>query len=142
MNCSTSCFNAAASADSCSLAAAPSCAVELLLWTTAEIWLMPSDTCDTASDCSLETVEILSIESVTEWMLFTTSCSTSAVCCAISVPVWTACAECSINADVFWAASADLRARVLTSSATTANPLPASPARSASTAAFNDSIFV
>ncbi len=43
---------------------------------------------------------------------------------------------------VFWAASADLMARFLTSSATTANPEPASPARAASTAAFRASRFV
>jgi len=40
------------------------------------------------------------------------------------------------------AASALLFARFLTSCATTANPFPASPAVAASTAAFNDNIFV
>jgi len=43
---------------------------------------------------------------------------------------------------ILFAASADLAARFLTSPATTANPLPASPAVAASTAAFKDKIFV
>ena len=43
---------------------------------------------------------------------------------------------------VCWAASADLAARFLTSSATTAKPLPASPALAASTAAFRARILV
>lgn len=49
VNCSTSCFRPVASAESCSLAEAPSWAVELLLCTTSEIWLIPSETCQTAS---------------------------------------------------------------------------------------------
>ncbi len=43
---------------------------------------------------------------------------------------------------VFLDASADLLAKLRTSSATTAKPLPAVPARAASTAAFSASIFV
>src|SRR5574344_490312 len=43
---------------------------------------------------------------------------------------------------ICFAASALLLARFLTSLATTANPFPASPAVAASTAAFNDNIFV
>ena len=45
------------------------------------------------------------------------------------------CTGTSIRPDVFFAAAAARKARFLTSSATTANPAPASPARAASTAA-------
>src|SRR5271156_2726308 len=48
----------------------------------------------------------------------------------------------SISAAVVLAASADRIARFRTSSATTANPLPASPARAASTAALRARRFV
>jgi len=48
----------------------------------------------------------------------------------------------SISSAVFFAASAALMARFLTSSATTANPAPASPALAASTAALSASKFV
>ncbi len=50
--------------------------------------------------------------------------------------------DSSMRAAVFLAASAERMARLRTSSATTAKPLPASPARAASTAAFNASKFV
>ena len=43
---------------------------------------------------------------------------------------------------ISFAASADLAARFLTSCATTAKPLPASPAVAASTAALRERIFV
>ena len=43
---------------------------------------------------------------------------------------------------IFPAASLTLLAKFLISKATTANPLPCSPARAASTAAFNAKIFV
>lgn len=49
-----------------------------------------------------------------------------------SAPVFTSCIERSINELVFLAASADLVARLRTSSDTTEKPLPAAPARVAS----------
>lgn len=55
----------------------------------------------------------------------------SAVLLTILVPFSTANIEFSISTAVFLAASADLAARFLTSSATTANPLPALPALAA-----------
>ena len=61
---------------------------------------------------------------------------------AISTPCRAFFTEPSIRFDVFFAASAERIARFRTSSATTAKPLPASPARAASTAAFNASRFV
>ena len=47
-----------------------------------------------------------------------------------------------MRAEVFFEASADFPARLRTSSATTANPFPAAPARAASTAAFKARILV
>ena len=72
----------------------------------------------------------------------TTSVMKSAVWPAILVPFSTAFREASIRAAVLLEASADLLARLRTSSATTANPFPALPARAASTAAFRARIFV
>ena len=66
----------------------------------------------------------------------------TAVCSVISEPLFTAFTELSISCVVSPTAFADLPASVLTSSATTANPLPASPALAASTAAFSASMFV
>ena len=66
----------------------------------------------------------------------------SAVSWAILEPFSTALIEFSIRAAVFLDASALLLAKFLTSSATTAKPFPAEPARAASTAAFNASMFV
>ena len=57
-------------------------------------------------------------------------------------PSVTAEMDLSINSLVALAASSDLEARLRTSSATTAKPLPALPARLASTAAFNAKILV
>ncbi len=59
-----------------------------------------------------------------------------------SVPVFTSLMELLIRSVVFWAASADLAARLLTSSATMEKPAPAVPAREASTEAFNAKMFV
>lgn len=59
-----------------------------------------------------------------------------------SVPVFTSLMELLMRFVVFCAASADLAARLLTSSATMEKPAPAVPAREASTEAFNAKIFV
>ncbi len=72
----------------------------------------------------------------------TISASSPAVSFAIFDPLETVATEPSISVVVWFAASALLAARLLTSSATTANPLPAEPARAASTAAFSARIFV
>ena len=86
--------------------------------------------------------KFLSMESATVWMEATTSSRLSAVSFAMPFPSRTASEERSMSAEVFFAALADLPARVRTSSATTAKPLPASPALAASTAAFRDRILV
>ncbi len=58
------------------------------------------------------------------------------------LPSETEMMELSISSLVALAASSDLEARLRTSSATTAKPFPAEPARAASTAAFSARIFV
>ena len=60
----------------------------------------------------------------------------------ISLPSWTEVMELSISSLVALAAWSDLVARFRTSSATTAKPLPALPARAASTAAFRARMLV
>ena len=72
----------------------------------------------------------------------TTVCRLSAVAFAISEPLFTASVVLLMSAEVFCEASADLDARLRTSSATTANPFPASPALAASIAAFSARILV
>ena len=66
----------------------------------------------------------------------------SAVCFAMPEPFCTALIVEEISSRVLFADSADLEARLRTSSATTAKPFPASPARAASIAAFSASMFV
>ncbi len=75
-------------------------------------------------------------------MLSTTFTNDVAVSSAILVPFCTCLIEFAINVLVPFAASALLLAKFLTSSATTAKPLPASPALAASTAALSARIFV
>ena len=72
----------------------------------------------------------------------TTSTSEFAVSSAIFVPFSIALIALSIRTVVLFAASADLPARLRTSSATTAKPLPAAPALAASTAALSARMFV
>jgi len=71
-----------------------------------------------------------------------TSFIDSAVAPAISEPLPTAEMAAVISVEVLCAASCDLLARLRTSSATTAKPLPAAPARAASTAALSARMFV
>ena len=99
------------------------------------IWSMDSDSCSAASAIRL---------------ICSTDCVVSSALCvmessavrAISEPFSTALIEDSIRAVVLLAASALLVARLRTSSATTAKPLPAEPARAASTAALSARILV
>ena len=92
--------------------------------------------------CSSDALEIWSMVLVTFWAPSTLSNRVWAVSSAILVPFSTARMELSISAAVFLDASADLLARLRTSSATTAKPFPASPARAASTAALSASMLV
>ena len=82
-------------------------------------------------------------------MMISLSCTTlvissiaAAVSSTILEPEFTCSMESWISSAVSFAASALLAARLLTSSATTAKPLPASPALAASTAAFRARMLV
>ena len=82
-------------------------------------------------------------------MMISLSCTTFeissmafAVSSTVFAPEFTFSMESSIRAEVSFAASALLAARLLTSSATTAKPFPASPALAASTAAFSARMLV
>ena len=66
----------------------------------------------------------------------------AAVSSAMDLPFSTACNALEISSPVFWEASAVLAASLRTSSATTAKPFPALPARAASTAAFRARMLV
>ncbi len=70
------------------------------------------------------------------------SSSASVTLLTTSPPSVTAEIELLINFLVALAASSDLEAKLLTSSATTAKPLPAEPALAASTAAFRAKILI
>ena len=95
-----------------------------------------------ASDCCSVALEISSSIPTIFSTLSTVRISASAVSFTRDIPFCTACCDSFISTEVFFEASADLEARLLTSEATTAKPLPASPALAASTAAFRARIFV
>ncbi len=125
-----------------SLAAALSSDVAEFVCTTSEIWSTPTVTWAIELASSSDAFAISLTSAVVLLVVFIIFWSDWAVLSTIFVPFSTASIEFSINVDVFFAASADFAARFLTSSATTANPLPASPALAASTAAFNANILV
>ena len=103
---------------------------------------MPSVTLLKEEDCCAAAAAILSTRLETVSVVFTTFISDWAVSSAIRLPLSTALTAPSINSEVLLEASADLLARLRTSSATTANPLPAVPARAASTAALRARMLV
>lgn len=74
--------------------------------------------------------------------MVTIFCNDSTVSCAKLVSSSTAFMDFPIICVVFLTASEDFSANILTSFATTAKPLPASPALAASMAAFNARRFV
>ena len=141
-NFSTSSFMTLACADNSSDAAADSSAVAEEDCTTEEICCKPSFKDCIPSDSFLADLEICSISLFTLSVLSETDCKDSAVSSVIFAPFCTASMVSSINSPVFCAAFADFCARFPTSSATTAKPFPAAPARAASMAALRDKIFV
>ena len=103
---------------------------------------MPVFTWLTPSACSLDAEAISFTSVLTFAVLSAIWVNSSLTRSAIVTPLSARDTACSIICEVSLAASALRCARLRTSSATTANPLPASPARAASTAAFKASRFV
>ena len=93
-------------------------------------------------DCSADAFDIRSTVSVIFTDSWATVSSAWAAVSAIPAPCFTDLTDFSINSAVLFDASALFPARLRISSATTAKPLPASPALAASTAAFSASRFV
>ena len=103
---------------------------------------MPRLTCFTPFACSSEDTEISVIIVLIFLLCAETISREAAVSSEILAPLLTASIVSSIKSLVFCAAFADLCARFPTSSATTANPFPAAPARAASIAAFKERMLV
>ena len=151
------------SAESSSAVRARSAALEAISWAAAEVCSVEAVTCSVAADadsaepaisaaavemlpvCS-ETAPIASVmrrnSSADAWVLPDASSISSFRSAPIlttpSVSAWT----CPISSEICAAARCESSASFLTSSATTANPRPCSPARAASMAAFSASRFV
>ena len=98
--------------------------------------------CSTARACSLDATAISPTNSAAFDTPSTIIFNAWAVSFASLVPPSTSFIEPSIILVVSFAAFADLAAKFLTSSATTAKPFPCWPALAASTAAFNAKILV
>jgi hypothetical protein len=121
--------------NSCEDAAVCSETAELLC-VTFDICESPSLTCEIASACSFDAAEILLISAETSFAFFTIRSKDNDVASTMPAPLSTRLFDVAIS-PVVSVADAWLRpARLRTSSATTAKPLPCSPARAASTAAF------
>jgi hypothetical protein len=91
--------------------------------------------CSAPAFCSLEAAEISCTSSAVRWMSGTSLVS---IC-----PAWSATDTVEEDSSLISAAAVPLRsASFLTSAATTAKPLPCSPARAASMAAFRARRFV
>ena len=113
-----------------------------MLRTTDDICSTPEVIFSASCAWSEEASAILVISLPTDSVFSTTSSSAEAVWLITDLPAEMASIEPSISSVVSRAASADFWARFLTSSATTANPFPAAPARAASMAALSASMFV
>ncbi len=131
-----------ACAFSSSLAAALSSAVAAVVCVTFSIcaiacdtWSIPCVCCRLAS----RTSSTIPFTRVTLSVIAPIDCAT---CSTVPFPSCDRVIDSSISPAVSFAACADRCARLRTSSATTAKPMPASPARAASTAAFSARMFV
>jgi len=98
-------------------------------------WAIPVESVSPAS-----AIDFITSPTWFDWPVIRSSCARTSL--FSDTPASEFPTDSSIRPAVFFAASADRIARLRTSSATTANPRPASPARAASTAALSASRFV
>ena len=112
------------------------------VWTTWEIWSTPAVIWVIASVCFSDAIAISFTKFAVSSTFFTIIFNEAAVSLVKFSPLVTADKEFPIITVIFFTASPDCSARFLTSSATTAKPLPASPALAASIAAFKAKRFV
>lgn len=142
MNLEINSFREVAWADNSSLVAEVSSAVAELDCTTSEIWLIPCSACSIAVACSCE-IWLNSCEvSAMDLIPSTTDSIESAARWAALLPSSTSASELSINCLVSTADCVLCSASLRIWSATTAKPLPASPALAASIDAFRDNRLV
>ncbi len=113
-----------------------------MVCTTLEICSMPSVSCRSISACCTAESAMRSISSVDCCAPATPVARLWVVSFERAVPCSTSFMEDSISLVISCAATELLLARLCTSSATTAKPFPAEPARAASTAAFKARILV
>ncbi|GBU20127.1 hypothetical protein R80B4_00001 [Fibrobacteres bacterium R8-0-B4] len=125
----------AARLESSSVAPADSSELAAVRWVIWLIFATAAFTCSMPSACSLQTAAISDIRSPALPVRSRIRPREFATSTVILTPPSAFLTDSSIISAVFLAASALSIARLRTSSATTANPLPASPARAASTAA-------
>ena len=122
--------------------AAFSCAAATFCFTTCESCCARSLICSIKDFCSPTKLCISSILSLKCLDAEILELSFSAVASVSSLPVDTACFVSTTSSPICLLASLHAFASLLISPATTANPLPASPALAASIEAFSDNRFV
>ncbi len=128
--------------ESASAERAHSSAVAEVFWIISLIWFTPIFICEIASDCCSHSLEITFRPAPISSAFSAMRLNAFAVSCVFSTPSLTLSTQLIMTVLVWCEASCDFMARFLTSFATTANPLPASPALAASTEALSASIFV
>src|SRR5579871_1195117 len=127
---------------SSSLADALSSALAAVFWLTFSISATALATCSMPRDCSSLPNLTSSTRSFTLSALAVMDLTATATRSSLLLPSFDFAIDSSIRPAVSLAACAQRCARLRTSSATTANPMPASPARAASTAALSARMLV
>ena len=125
-----------------SAVAESSSTVDALRWMDESIWTTDRLSSSMPLACWLEDSEISSMVWEMASIFWMMDCRDSPDLRAMASPAFILLTVSSIRAQIWLEASAERWARLLTSSATTAKPLPCSPALAASTAAFSASRLV
>ena len=141
-NCDASSCISPACADSSAAALADSSALAAVRCVRPAIWPIDDVTSANSFSCSAAPSAMLFMIAAARCTPLRISCRRRVTLSFSLTPVSAFCTDSSISVAVLRDASEARMARLRTSSATTAKPLPASPARAASTAAFSASRFV